>query len=105
MRKVGALTEDEAFHNEGNTVRAAVNISPFRRKVVRFISAAAAAAIVAGVGFSLIENDPKDTFDDPQQAYAELEKAFGKISDGLARGVAMAEDSQRIIDKISEVFE
>ncbi len=75
-----------------------------RRRTVRFISAAAALALIAGIGFSLVENEPEDTFDDPQLAYAELEKAFARISDGIGRGVAMAEDSQRIIERTTEVF-
>ena len=42
---------------------------------------AAAAALLVGVGFAVRNSGPKDTFDDPYLAYAELEKAFGMISD------------------------
>ncbi len=92
MDMVEALTEDEVSHEK-------------RRRFIPYISVAAAVALIAGIGFSFIENEPKDTFDDPQLAYAELEKAFGKISDGVARGVAMAEDSGKLIEKTSKVFE
>ena len=42
---------------------------------------AAAAALLVGVGFAVRNSGPKDTFEDPYLAYAELEKAFGMISD------------------------
>lgn len=42
---------------------------------------AAAAALLIGVGLAVRNSGPKDTFDDPYLAYAELEKAFGMISD------------------------
>ncbi len=92
MMMVSALTEKEDSSN------------PFRRGTVRLIGAAAAAVLLAGIGFSLIDNEPEDTFDDPYLAYAELEKAFATISDGIGRGVAMAEDSEKIIEKTAELF-
>ena len=42
---------------------------------------AAAAALLIGVGFAIRNSGPKDTFDDPYLAYADLEMAFGMISD------------------------
>ncbi len=99
-RKIEALTEDDAAGRlkieKGGL---------FRRRIVGFVSAAAAVALMIGLGFSLVENEPKDTFDDPQLAYAELEKAFAKISDSVSRGVAMADSSKEIIQKTSEIFE
>ena len=64
--------------------------------------AAAAAAVIA-----LPQRGPKDTFDDPRLAYAEVEKAFRTISDKMSTGVdiareagASAELPQNIINKI-----
>ena len=64
--------------------------------------AAAAAAVVA-----LPQRGPKDPFDDPRLAYAEVEKAFRTISDKMNDGVdiareagATAEIPQNIINKI-----
>ena len=64
--------------------------------------AAAAAAMVV-----LPQRGPKDTFDDPRLAYAEVEKAFRTISDKMNDGVdiareagATAEIPQNIINKI-----
>ncbi len=93
-RTVGALTDDDVSYK-----------ASYIKRFIPFISVAAAIALIAGIGFSLMDDEPKDTFDDPLLAYAEIEKAFGRISDGINRGVAMAEESQRIIDKTSKVFE
>ncbi len=102
VRTVEALTKDE---DSSSIHGAAADRNPLRRRFISLISAAAAVTLVAGIGFSLTDNEPKDTFDDPQLAYAELEKAFAIISDGISKGVAMTEDSQRIIEKTSEIFE
>ncbi len=105
MMKVDALTEDE----DSSSIPAGdstLKRHPSMSMVVRFISAAAAVALIVGIGFGLSASDePEDTFDDPRLAYAELEKAFATISGGINRGVAMAEDSQRIIEKTSEIFD
>jgi len=47
--------------------------------------AAAAAAVVV-----LPQRGPKDTFDDPRLAYAEMEKAFQLISDKMSVGADLA---------------
>lgn len=76
-----------------------------RRIIHRAAGAAAAVALIAGVGvISVSQNRPKDTFDDPYLAYAQMQKAFDRISDGLERGLAMAEDSQQTIDRATAVF-
>lgn len=78
-----------------------------RAKVVRLVAAAASVAVLAGVGFGVAkwQDEPKDTFDDPYLAYAELEKAFAKMSGGVQKGLAMAEASGAALDKVSSVFE
>lgn len=62
------------------------------RKVVRYAAAAASVAIIAGVGLGIAQRagQPKDTFDDPYLAYAELEKAFDKISASVNKSMDMA---------------
>lgn len=78
-----------------------------RVRTLRIASIAAAVAILAGVGFGVLrwQNEPKDTFDDPYLAYAELEKAFAKVSDGMQRGLAMVEESEAAMDKVTSIFE
>ena len=51
--------------------------------------AAAAAAVIA-----LPQRGPKDTFDDPLLAYAEVEKAFQTISDKMAVGMDIVRDAE-----------
>lgn len=71
-----------------------------------YASLAAAAAAVALL-LALPTRGPKDTFDDPLLAYAEVEKAFQTISDKMAVGVdlvreagATAEIPQNTLNKI-----
>lgn len=77
-----------------------------RVRMVRAVSVAAAAAILVGTGLGLagLQDEPEDTFTDPYLAYAELEKAFTRMSDGIQKGLAMAEKSEEIIDRTSSIF-
>lgn len=61
-------------------------------KVVRFVAAAASVAVLAGIGFGIAkwQDEPKDTYNDPYLAYAELERAFEMISTGINKGLDMA---------------
>lgn len=78
-----------------------------RSRTVRFVSMAASVAVLAGIGLGIArwQSEPKDTFDDPYLAYAELEKAFARMSEGVQKGLAMAEESETALDKVSSVFE
>ena len=78
-----------------------------RTRTVRWIGAAAAVTLLAGtaLGIANWQNRPKDTFDDPYLAYAELEKAFATMSEGIQKGLAMADKSEDIIDRTINVFE
>lgn len=78
-----------------------------RRWVMTTVSVAAAAALLIGVGFGIArwQSEPKDTFDDPYLAYAELEKAFAIMSGGVQKALAMAEESEAALDKVTSVFE
>ena len=51
--------------------------------------AAAAAAVIA-----LPQRGPKDSFDDPRLAYAEVEKVFRTISDKMNEGVALVREAE-----------
>ena len=52
--------------------------------------AAAAAALVV-----LPQRGPKDTFDDPLLAYAEVEKAFQTISNKMSVGMDIVRDAEQ----------
>lgn len=76
-----------------------------KKKTYSMIGAAAAiAVVVAGLGLSVVNNEPKDTFDNPYLAYAELEKAFATISEGMKKGMDMVETSESVINKSTEIF-
>lgn len=73
---------------------------------IRIVGAAASVAVIAGVGLGIArwQNEPKDTFDDPYMAYAELERAFATMSGGVQKALAMAEESEAALDMVSSVF-
>ena len=76
-----------------------------KKKIYSIISVAAAiTVIVTGLGLSFLNNEPKDTFDNPYLAYAELEKAFATMSEGIKKGVDMVEASESVIKKPTEIF-
>ena len=61
---------------------------------------AAAAAILLAVGLPR-NPEPKDTFDDPYLAYAEVEKVFAKISGTVAYGAEKVSESEQTLDKLT----
>ena len=66
------------------------------------VPAAAAAAVLVAVGIGLTRNpEPKDTFDDPYLAYAEVERVFSKISGAVAYGAEKVNESEQTLDKYS----
>lgn len=82
-------------------------VSP-RRKTGRRIlwttlaAAAAAAALIALPGPG--RSEPKDTFDDPRLAYAEVEKVFDLISQKMAAGLEMASEAQSLAEKPMQII-
>ena len=76
-----------------------------KKKIYSMVSVAAAiAVIVTGLSISLLNTEPKDTFDDPYLAYAELEKAFATMSEGMKKGMDMVQTSETVIKKSTEIF-
>ena len=64
-----------------------------RPRPVRWIAPAALAAAAAAAIIFLPQRGPKDSFDDPLLAYAEVEKAFQTISDKMTAGVDIAREA------------
>ena len=94
-------------HVEAHKIAKDLENDADRTRTVRWIGAAAAVTLLAGTSLGIVnwQNQPKDTYDDPYLAYAELEKAFATMSDSLQKGLAMAEKSEDIIDRTINVFE
>ena len=57
-------------------------------------------AVLVGIGLNR-EPQPKDTFDDPYLAYAEVEKVFAKISGTVAYGAEKVTESEQTLDKLT----
>lgn len=78
------------------------------RRPIRFASAAAgiavAACLTAAGVFLYHGNHPADTFDDPVQAYAEVEKTFAYISEKMSPGLGLASEGKMIFDKTTEIL-
>ena len=87
-------------------VEAAVKASLFRKRMFRTAGIAAAVAVLAGAGFGIagFQNEPEDTFDDPYLAYAEVEKAFARMSEGMKKGMDMAGESEAMISRTIEIL-
>ncbi|HAZ74343.1 MAG TPA: hypothetical protein DCW53_03270 [Rikenellaceae bacterium] len=58
-----------------------------------------------GIRYENINAVPKDTFDDPREAYAEIERAFGAISEKVNKGKSIADASLSQLNKASEVLD
>ena len=65
-----------------------------------------AAACIATFFFLRYPQKPnlKDTFDDPYLAYAEVEKAFSRISDEMSKAAGKSFQAARIIEKPKETI-
>ena len=66
-----------------------------RRRATRWIPYASLAVAAAAAALVILpQRGPKDTFDDPLLAYAEVEKAFQTISDKMSVGVDIVRDAE-----------
>lgn len=77
-----------------------------KKRMWKFAIAPAAIAVLAavtvGLNYRNLNATPSDTFDNPQEAYAELEKAFGLISDKMNRSRELAD---AILPEINRALE
>ena len=72
---------------------------PMKKKASIFSYSAAAVAIIA-VGLTLsFHKTPKDTFEDPMLAYAQMEQVFGFISEKMNTGMDIASAAEPAFDK------
>ena len=46
----------------------------------------------------MMSDEPKDTFDDPKQAYAELERTMSLISSKMQQGMELASEAVPVIE-------
>ena len=70
------------------------------RRALPATGIAAAVAILVTIGLTR-DPEPKDTFDDPYLAYAEVEKVFSKISGAVAYGAEKVNETEQTLDKFA----
>lgn len=109
LEELEAVSMDEGIAvPEGfrESMEARVRSRAAGRKSLRVIGIAAAASLLVGAGFGLagINDEPKDTFDDPYLAYAHVEKALSMMSEGMKKGFDMADESKAIISRTTEIL-
>ena len=77
-----------------------------RKVYISWISGVAATFILMlSVGLALQNRGPKDTFDDPALAYAQVQEVFRQIGSGVQQGkAAVDESSQMITDEIEKTI-
>ena len=86
-------------------LRAGLNARQEQKRATK-IATAASVVLLAGIGFSIagFSDDPKDTFTDPYLAYAQIEETLAMISEGMKKGIDMAQESETIFVKSTEIF-
>lgn len=73
------------------------------RTVLRWAVPAFAAAALALL--LAVPSRPKDTFNDPALAYAEVERTFAYISQKIDKGVEIAAKAEEPVSTIKNIFE
>ena len=75
------------------------------KRSIYSISAAASIVLAGWLGYGLVQNSaPQDTFDDPQLAYAEVERVLASISGNLRPSVEGMDKAESIIGKQQEIY-
>ncbi|MBO4498655.1 MAG: hypothetical protein J5732_00175 [Bacteroidaceae bacterium] len=76
-----------------------------RTPIARYCIVGSAAAAAAGLAIILtLGNSPRDTFDDPAIAYAQLEKTFSLMSSKINAGIEIASEAKPVIEKTNEAI-
>ena len=75
------------------------------RNIWKILPGVAAAGIAACLAIMFAMSDqPKDTFDDPRLAYAELERAMSLISSKMERGMEIAAEAAPAIEMTDRIM-
>lgn len=78
------------------------------RRMLRIAGVAASLALIVGLGLGIgsYRSRPKDTFTDPQQAYAMLAASLSFISDKMDQGMdSFAQETGAVFTKTSEIMD
>ena len=75
-----------------------------RRPLFWAIPAVAAALVAAVLVFRSVPKEPEDTFSDPYLAYAEVQKAFGQISQKGEAAATIAGNAVPVMEKTEDLL-
>ena len=90
--------------SEAIMAQAALADIPKSAQTVRRLILATTAAAACLTVFTTVRNQPKDTFDDPHLAYAELENTFSYISSKVDKGLEIASEAEPVFTKTAGIF-
>lgn len=114
LEALEAIADDvsvEAPASQNGRLEAALTAESLRedsrtRHTVYWAVSGALAAAAAGLAVVLsLQTQPKDTFTDPVQAYAELEKTFSYISRKVEMGRSIIEDAEPAMEMTSNIID
>lgn len=81
-------------------------VRPRRIRYAAGIAASLALLVGIGLGVNGYVSRPKDTFSDPQQAYAMLEASFSLISSKMDKGVtSVTHETEAVLTKTNEIID
>lgn len=89
----------------------AASFAEERRKEIssryrKFAFSGAFAAIAAGLALVFfLPSGPKDTFEDPMEAYAQVEQTLAYISSKMDKGMKIAAEAEPALEMTNEIFE
>jgi uncharacterized protein YfkK (UPF0435 family) len=78
------------------------------RMAVRIAGVAASLALIAAIGFGVdsYRSRPKDTFSDPQQAYAMLQESFSFMSSEMDKCMdSMTKETAAFLSKTNQIMD
>lgn len=103
LRQEDLDTDVRPFEKSKSTLRRPA--MTFRRSIVA-ISAVAAAIAAVAIGLNLHSRSitPVDTFDSPEEAYAQVEKTFAMIGSKVSKGMEIADAALPKMKKTSEIL-
>jgi len=77
---------------------------PRKRPLIRIAYPAVAAAVAAVALYFSFSGNPKDSFDDPMMAYAQVEEVFTYITEKMNTGVEIANSAEPAFEKTINVL-
>ena len=104
MDAASRILADGKTSQEGPQADSRARIARIKRSFLS-ITAAASIVLVGWLGYGMARNSaPQDTFDDPQLAYAEVERVISSISSNMQHSVRGMEKADEIIGRQQEVY-